>query len=113
MHARADHRLIAIVPNLLGNAWKYTRHAPVSRVHFGQTERDGERVFLIRDNGAGFDPVYAEKLFKAFQRLHCAEESEGTGIGLATVQRIIARHDGAVWAEGRPDEGATFWFRLP
>jgi PAS domain S-box-containing protein len=114
MHARADRRLIAIVlQNLLGNAWKYTRRAPVSRVHFGQTEHDGERVFFIRDNGAGFDPVYAEKLFKAFQRLHGAEEFEGTGIGLATVQRIIARHNGTVWAEGRPNEGATFWFRVP
>jgi PAS domain S-box-containing protein len=114
MRAHADRRLIVVVlQNLLGNAWKYTRRKPVSRVHFGQTEREGERAFFIRDNGAGFDPDYAAKLFKPFQRLHGAEEFEGTGIGLATVHRIIARHDGAVWAEGRPEEGATFWFRLP
>lgn len=114
LRVHADRRLIAIVlQNLLGNAWKYTRRAAVSRVAFGQTERDGARAFFIRDNGAGFDPDYAGKLFKPFQRLHGAEEFEGSGIGLATVHRIVARHDGAVWAEGRPGEGATFWFRLP
>lgn len=114
LRANADRRLIMIVlQNLLGNAWKYTRHAPVSRVRFGQAERDGGQAFFVRDNGAGFDPAYAGKLFKPFQRLHGAEEFEGTGIGLATIHRIVARHDGAVWAEGRPGEGATFWFRLP
>ncbi|MCL4799639.1 MAG: PAS-domain containing protein [Burkholderiales bacterium] len=114
LRANADRRLIMIVlQNLLGNAWKYTRNAPVSQVRFGQAEREGGRAFFIRDNGAGFDPDYAGKLFKPFQRLHGADEFEGTGIGLATVHRIVARHDGVVWAEGRPGEGATFWFRLP
>lgn len=114
LRANADRRLIMIVlQNLLGNAWKYTRNAPVSQVRFGQAEREGGRAFFIRDNGAGFDPDYAGKLFKPFQRLHGADEFEGTGIGLATVHRIVARHDGVVWAEGRPGEGATFWVRLP
>jgi len=114
LRVRGDRRLLRVaLQNLLENAWKYTRHASVSRVCFGSTVSEGARTFFIQDNGAGFDPTYAAKLFKPFQRLHGADEFEGTGIGLATVHRILARHDGTVWAEGSPGEGATFRFRLP
>lgn len=109
----ADAHLLQIVmDNLLGNAWKYTRRRELPVIEFGCTEKEGERVFFVRDNGVGFDMAYADKLFGAFQRLHKEEEYEGTGIGLATVQRVIQRHGGRVWAEAKPDEGATFYFTL-
>jgi PAS domain S-box-containing protein len=112
--AMADGNLMRIVlENLLGNAWKFTAAKEAARIEFGRTMRDGAPVFYVRDNGAGFDMQYASKLFGAFQRLHTASEFPGTGIGLASVQRIIHRHGGEVWIEGRLDEGATAFFSLP
>lgn len=108
--ACGDARLLEIVlENLLGNAWKFTRHQANARIEFGVRE---ECIYFVRDNGAGFDMNYADKLFTPFQRLHSSKEFEGTGIGLATVGRIITRHDGRIWAEGKPGEGATFYFTL-
>jgi light-regulated signal transduction histidine kinase (bacteriophytochrome) len=98
--------------NLLGNAWKFTARRSHARIEFGATERDGRRVFYVRDNGAGFDMAQAGRLFGAFQRLDTAEGFEGTGIGLATVRRIVRRHGGKIWAEGAVDRGATFSFTL-
>ncbi|MRR36239.1 hypothetical protein EG829_16500, partial [bacterium] len=110
--ASADPILIRVVlQNLLGNAWKYSRNVPHARIGFFATEEDGTTTYGIRDNGTGFDMAHTDKLFGAFQRLHGAE-FEGTGIGLATVQRIIHRHGGKVWAESRPGAGATFHFTL-
>jgi PAS domain S-box-containing protein len=112
--ANCDAHLVQIVlENLFGNACKFTGGRPVARIEFGRTLRDGEPTCFVRDNGAGFDMVYAQKLFGAFQRLHSASEFPGTGIGLATVQRIIHRHGGSVAAESQPDQGATFYFTLP
>ena len=114
LHARADATLArALIENLLGNAWKFTRRAAQPRIAVGVTEQNGEPVFFVRDNGAGFDVAYAQKLFAPFQRLHSSQEFPGTGIGLATVQRIVRRHGGRIWAEGIVDAGATFSFTLP
>jgi PAS domain S-box-containing protein len=105
--------LRVLLTNLLGNAWKFTRRTEQPRIAFGCHEEAGQPVFFVADNGAGFDPAYAQKLFKVFQRLHTQNEFEGTGIGLATVQRIVRRHDGTVWAEGALGLGATLRFTLP
>ncbi|HEY5349469.1 MAG TPA: ATP-binding protein, partial [Candidatus Lustribacter sp.] len=111
LHARAEPHLIAIVvQNLLGNAWKFTRRTPESEITVG---KNGAGEFYVRDNGAGFDMTYASKLFGAFARLYGSQEYEGTGIGLATVARIIHRHGGHIRAEGAIDAGATFSFTLP
>ena len=110
----ADARLMRIVlENLLSNAWKYTSKNASARIEFGCEKRLGRDTFFVRDDGAGFDPALADRLFKPFQRLHSSSEFAGTGIGLATVQRIIGRHGGEVWAEGEPQKGATFYFTLP
>jgi PAS domain S-box-containing protein len=107
------HLLRIVLENLLGNAWKFSSKAAQPRVEFGVTTTGaGERAFFVRDNGVGFDMAHAEKLFGAFQRLHAMHEFPGTGIGLATVQRIVTRHGGRVWAESAPARGATFYFTL-
>jgi len=109
-----DARLLKVVlENLLGNAWKYTGKKDEAVIEFGVTEKDGKPAYFVRDNGAGFDMEQADKIFAPFQRLHDADEFKGFGIGLATVQRIIQRHGGRVWAEGEPGKGAVFYFTLP
>ncbi len=111
--ARGDPRLLRIVlDNLLRNAWKFTARRPVAEIELGVLHKDGKAMYFVSDNGAGFDMQYADKLFGAFQRMHRAEEFEGTGIGLATVHRIIQRHGGRIWADAAPDQGATFYFTL-
>jgi len=108
-----DANLLAVVlENLLGNAWKYTAKRAHAEIRFGREERDGKQTYYVRDNGAGFDMTVAPKLFTPFQRFHSASEFEGTGIGLATVRRVVQRHDGHVWADGTIDGGATFYFTL-
>lgn len=106
------HLLAIILENLLSNAWKYTSKIPRAKIEFGVKQINDETVYFIKDNGAGFDMLYADSLFEAFHRLH-GNEFEGTGIGLATVQRCIQRHNGRIWAEAKIDIGATFFFTLP
>ncbi|HEY3118113.1 MAG TPA: GAF domain-containing protein, partial [Chloroflexota bacterium] len=113
MVARADARLVrTALFNLLENAWKFTSKHTAARIEFGKAERSGERCFYVRDDGAGFDMAYVDKLFRPFQRLHGRTEFEGTGIGLANVQRIIQRHGGRIWVESEVEKGTTFYFTL-
>jgi|GEM_PF-881904 len=114
LKVRGDWGLLKVtLENLLGNAWKYTGKRVAPRVDFGSLERDGEIIYYVRDNGVGFDMQHADKLFGAFQRLHHRDEFEGTGVGLATVKRIVNRHGGRIWAESAPNEQTTFYFTLP
>jgi signal transduction histidine kinase len=111
LSATGDPRLMTIVlENLLGNAWKFTARSPDARIAFDLTE--DRTAFYVRDNGTGFDMAHVGRLFTPFQRLHDSSEFEGTGIGLATVQRILSRHGGRIWAEAAPGQGATFYFTL-
>jgi light-regulated signal transduction histidine kinase (bacteriophytochrome) len=109
----ADVRLLRVVlENLIGNAWKYTSRHDAAHIELGSPRDNGHRVYFVRDDGAGFDPQYASRLFGAFQRLHASTEFPGTGIGLATVQRIVHKHGGRIWAESAVEKGATFYFTL-
>lgn len=113
LHAVADQSLLrSLLQNLLDNAWKYTSHNDAAHIEFGAEDIDGERAYFVRDDGAGFDMAYVDKLFVAFQRLHPEREFAGIGIGLVTVARIVHRHEGRVWAEGDIGQGATFHFTL-
>ncbi len=113
MQAYGDPKLLEVaLQNLLQNSWKFTSKREAARIEIGVRDMDGANVCYVRDNGAGFDMKYASKLFLAFQRLHDVQQFEGTGIGLATVQRIIKRHGGRIWAEGQPENGACFYFTL-
>ncbi len=113
LSASGDIGLLRIVPgNLLGNAWKFTARRPHARIEFGATVASGVTTYFVRDNGAGFDMAYADKLFAPFQQVHGMTEVPGTGIGLATVSRIVHRHGGRVWAEGAVDQGVTVFFIL-
>ena len=115
IEVHGDARLLRIVlENLLGNAWKYTSKKAAASIEFGALPAAGSlRAFYVRDDGSGFDPVYAGRLFGVFQRLHGAGEFPGHGVGLATVKHVVERHGGRVWAESAPDRGATFYFELP
>jgi PAS domain S-box-containing protein len=111
--ANSDSRLMGIVlGNLIENAFKFTRNCSKTRIEFGSVHGNGEQVFYVRDNGAGFDMAYAERLFRPFQRLHSSSEFPGNGVGLATVSRAIGRHGGKVWGESEPERGATLYFSL-
>jgi len=112
--ADADPHLVrTVLVNLLGNAWKYTSRKDHAQIQFGTTtDEEGQPAFFVRDNGAGFDMAYVDKLFGAFQRLHGMKDFPGTGVGLATVQRIVHKHGGKVWGEGMVERGATFYFTL-
>ena len=113
IRVRGDRSLLHVaLENLLGNAWKFTSRRDPARIEFGAVNHDGATAYFVRDSGVGFDMAYADKLFGAFQRLHSHSEYPGTGIGLATVQRVIHRHGGRVWAEGVVDKGAIFYFTL-
>jgi light-regulated signal transduction histidine kinase (bacteriophytochrome) len=110
---QGDPRLLQIVvENLLRNSWKYTSRHEDARIEFGAKQSNGQVVYFVHDDGAGFDPELSQRLFKPFQRLHSTAQFQGSGVGLATVQRIIQRHRGEVWAEGAVEKGATFYFTL-
>ena len=113
MKGKGDERLLCIaLESLLDNEWTFTGKHPHSTIELGVTHNNGKEVYFVRDDGAGFDMAYVDKLFTAFHRLHDIKEFEGTGVGLATVQRIIHRHGGRIWAEGEVEHGATFYFTL-
>jgi light-regulated signal transduction histidine kinase (bacteriophytochrome) len=112
--AEGDPELLrSVLHNLIGNAWKYTSQHKHAHIEFGDEQKRGERVFYVRDDGAGFKQEHAGKLFNPFQRLHGVNEFPGTGIGLTIVHRILQRHGGRIWAEGKKDKGATFYFTIP
>lgn len=114
LYAWGDAGLLRVVmENLLGNAWKYSRETDEPAIRFSASRIAGDQVFKVEDNGAGFNMEYADKLFEVFQRLHGKEIFEGTGVGLATVKRVIDRHHGRIWAEAEVDRGASFFFTLP
>jgi signal transduction histidine kinase len=114
LSAHGDSRLLRIaLENLLDNAWKYTAHTTEARVEVGSRREEDAHAFYVRDNGIGFDMAYSAKLFGPFQRLHAETQYPGTGIGLVTVQRILARHGGRIWAQAEPNRGATFYFTMP
>jgi light-regulated signal transduction histidine kinase (bacteriophytochrome) len=114
LRARADATLLRVIlVNLLSNAWKFTSKHETACIEVGGTDGGGEPAFYVRDDGAGFNAAHAARLFGVFQRMHTADEFEGEGIGLATVQRLVARHGGRVWAEAEVEKGATFYFTLP
>ncbi len=102
-----------VMSNLIHNAFKFTRHQNKAKIEFRQTEEDGHKVYSLADNGIGFDMQYVDKIFKPFETLHDKTGLEGTGVGLAIVQRIIHRHGGKIWAKGRDSQGATVYFTLP
>lgn len=111
--AIGDQNLIQIVlQNLFDNAWKYSKNEPTAIIEFGTFQKDEQLVYFIKDNGVGFDMKYVDRLFGAFQRLHSHSEFEGTGIGLATVQRIIRRHQGTIWVDSEVNKGTSFFFTL-
>ncbi|MDE2237933.1 MAG: PAS domain S-box protein, partial [Elusimicrobia bacterium] len=113
LRARGDRGLLRqVLENLLSNAWKYTGKHPSARIEFSAALREGRQTYCVRDDGAGFDMAYVHKLFTPFNRLHSVRDFPGSGVGLATVRRIIERHGGRVWAEGRPEAGAAFYFTL-
>lgn len=113
LQVQGDGQLLRLLlQNLLENAWKFTRESPEARIEFGVSHQDGETVYFVRDNGAGFDMTYVDRLFTPFQRLHRARDFPGSGIGLATAQRVIHRHGGRIWAESAIDQGTTFYFTL-
>jgi len=110
---KADARLMSVaIGNLIGNAWKYSSKVEHPRIEFGSFEKDGERIYYVKDNGAGFDMSKAQDLFVPFKRLHSDMDFKGTGVGLAIAERAITRHGGKIWAEGEPGKGATFYFTL-
>jgi signal transduction histidine kinase len=114
MAVHGDRRLVGdLFQNLIGNAWKFTSKTAQARIEIGQSSGGSLATLYIRDNGAGFDMTYEQKLFKPFQRLHGTADFDGSGVGLATVARIVDRHGGRIWAEGKPNEGAIFYFTLP
>jgi light-regulated signal transduction histidine kinase (bacteriophytochrome) len=111
--AYGDRALLqSVLQNLLDNAWKFTSKQPKARIEFGCSEQEGKKAYFVRDDGAGFDMKYADKLFGTFQRLHGADEFPGNGVGLAIIQRIVHHHGGQVWAEGAVEKGAIFYFTM-